>query len=71
MGFQHVVQQAWNEPTTGHIEPYQNLFQKLRQTGKYLATWSRKSFVPKTNVILHEALFVILQLDIVEENRPL
>jgi hypothetical protein len=64
-----VVTNAWCAPS-GHDEPYQNLFHKLKSTGKCFSKWSRGLF-SQTKILLHAALLVILQLDIAQESRTL
>jgi hypothetical protein len=68
-GFLEVVSQAWNA-STGHLEPFQNLFAKLKGAAKGFTCWSRGLF-SKTKILLHAALIVILQLDIAQESRHL
>jgi hypothetical protein len=61
--------EAWST-NTGHAEPYQNLFHKLKGAAKGHTKWSRGLF-SRTNVLLHVALLVILQFDIAQESRSL
>jgi exonuclease III len=68
-GFHDVVARAWTLPS-GHDEPYQNLFHKLKNVSKGLSKWSRGLF-SNSKVILHAALLVILHLDIAQESRTL
>lgn len=68
-GFSEVVENAW-AAHTGHSEPYQILFHKLKRVGMRLAEWSRSLFSnPKLH--LHATLLVILRLDVAQESRTL
>ncbi|KAK1644652.1 hypothetical protein QYE76_062457 [Lolium multiflorum] len=68
-GFDDVVHQAWNEPTT-HTEPCHILHHKLKKTGFALSKWGRHRF-SNTKVMLHAALLVILHFDKALESRQL
>uniref|UniRef100_A0A453EVJ7 Reverse transcriptase domain-containing protein n=2 Tax=Aegilops tauschii subsp. strangulata TaxID=200361 RepID=A0A453EVJ7_AEGTS len=68
-GFQRVVSEAWNM-NSGHVEPYQRLFHKLKRTGQKLRSWSKTLF-SNSRVQLHMALKVILHLDLAQEQRGL
>jgi hypothetical protein len=68
-GFVQVVDLAWSVHS-GHLEPYQNLFHKLKNVARDLSKWSRSLFA-HTRVLLHAALLVILRLDIAQESRQL
>lgn len=68
-GFQNVVTAAWNEHS-GHVEPFQRLFHKLKRTSQKLRKWSKTLFA-QSKIQLHMALEVILLLDLAQEQRVL
>lgn len=67
--FQDVVREAWQQDS-GHHEPCQNLFHKLRKTGAHLSNWSRALF-SQAKIHLHAALMIILRLDSAHGTRAL
>uniref|UniRef100_A0A453PU51 Endonuclease/exonuclease/phosphatase domain-containing protein n=1 Tax=Aegilops tauschii subsp. strangulata TaxID=200361 RepID=A0A453PU51_AEGTS len=68
-GFQDVVKEAWHHDS-GHFEPCQNLFHKLKRTGACLSKWSRTLF-SQAKIHFRAALMVILRLDVAQETREL
>lgn len=68
-GFMDVVQKAWDERVS-HTGPFLILHNKLKTTALRLSEWSKK-LLSSAKLQLHAALFVILRLDIAQEERSL
>lgn len=68
-GFLPTVRQAWSAPNS-HTSPIHRLNFRLATTAKALRKWSKTLF-SETRLQFHMAQFVILQLDVAQESRPL
>lgn len=68
-GFSEVVSNAWSEPS-GHSQPFQALHYKLKKVGTPPLRVEPKAVVQRQNPS-PVALWIILHLDIAQEQRPL